>query len=201
MESAISIGTDGPMGRILVRGEPEGGDQVADGDRPGRGGGTVPRKATKTARFLALATERHGSLASIPLDAVAGISADLAPLIGLHPGAARAEDQDVCGDLIERQLRRGFERLRFESLRRIPRYREHAPRQLPRLGVEGRHVADPVALEPGDRIEVGGGVSTDTPSARMVSRSALTRGYGSSGLSGSSAFDSPLCPPASHGSS
>ena len=49
-----------------------------------------PRKATKTARFLALATERHGSLASIPLDAVAGISADLAPLVGLHPGTARA---------------------------------------------------------------------------------------------------------------
>ena len=49
-----------------------------------------PRKATKTARFLDLATERHGSLASIPLDAVAGISADLAPLVGLHPGTARA---------------------------------------------------------------------------------------------------------------
>jgi hypothetical protein len=49
-----------------------------------------PRKATKTARFLALATERHGSLASIPLDAVAGISADLAPHVGLHPGTARA---------------------------------------------------------------------------------------------------------------
>ena len=49
-----------------------------------------PRKVTKTARFLALATERHGSLASIPLDAVAGISADLAPRVGLHPGTARA---------------------------------------------------------------------------------------------------------------
>ena len=49
-----------------------------------------PRKATKTARFLALVTERHGSLASIPLDAVAGISADLAPRVGLHPGTARA---------------------------------------------------------------------------------------------------------------
>ena len=49
-----------------------------------------PRKATKTARFLDLVTERHGSLASIPLDAVAGISADLAPRVGLHPGAARA---------------------------------------------------------------------------------------------------------------
>ena len=49
-----------------------------------------PRKATKTARFLDLAAERHGSLARIPLDAVAGISAELAPLVGLHPGAARA---------------------------------------------------------------------------------------------------------------
>ena len=49
-----------------------------------------PRKATKTARFLAMATERHGSLASIPLDAVAAISADLAPKAGLHPGTARA---------------------------------------------------------------------------------------------------------------
>jgi hypothetical protein len=45
---------------------------------------------TKTARFLALVTERHGPLASIPLDAVAGISADLAPQVGLHPGTARA---------------------------------------------------------------------------------------------------------------
>ena len=61
--------------------------------RPGparAGEETVPRKATKTARFLDMATERHGSLASIPLDAVAGISAELAPLAGLHPGAARA---------------------------------------------------------------------------------------------------------------
>ena len=49
-----------------------------------------PRKATKTARFLDLVTERHGSLASIPLGAVAGISAELAPRAGLHPGAARA---------------------------------------------------------------------------------------------------------------
>jgi hypothetical protein len=49
-----------------------------------------PRKATKTARFLAMATERHGPLASIPLDAVAGISAELAPQVGLHPGTARA---------------------------------------------------------------------------------------------------------------
>jgi hypothetical protein len=51
-----------------------------------------PRRArgqTKTARFLALAAERHGPLAAIPLDGVAKISADLAPRIGLNTGAAR----------------------------------------------------------------------------------------------------------------
>jgi hypothetical protein len=48
----------------------------------------VPRP-TKTARFLSLVTERHGDLASVPLDRVAGISAFLAPQVGLHPGAAR----------------------------------------------------------------------------------------------------------------
>ena len=48
-----------------------------------------PRKATKTARFLDLVTERHGSLASVPLNAVAGISAALAPQLDLNTGAAR----------------------------------------------------------------------------------------------------------------
>ena len=48
-----------------------------------------PRKATKTARFLDLVTERHGPLASIPLHRVAGISADLAPQLDLNTGAAR----------------------------------------------------------------------------------------------------------------
>ncbi|MGD0246947.1 MAG: DUF2637 domain-containing protein [Streptosporangiaceae bacterium] len=43
-----------------------------------------PGKATKTARFLILVTERHGSLASIPLHRVAGISADLAPQLDLN---------------------------------------------------------------------------------------------------------------------
>jgi Protein of unknown function (DUF2637) len=57
---------------------------------PGRGGGTVPRKATKTARFLDLAAERHGPLASIPLSRVAAISTALAPQVALNPGAARA---------------------------------------------------------------------------------------------------------------
>ena len=66
---------------------------VAPGRRapaPGPPSVPPPRKATKTARFLALAAERHGSLASVPLDAVAGLSADLAPRVGLHPGTARA---------------------------------------------------------------------------------------------------------------
>jgi hypothetical protein len=40
-----------------------------------------PRKATKTARFLDLVTERHGSLAQVPLNAVASISADLARIL------------------------------------------------------------------------------------------------------------------------
>jgi hypothetical protein len=58
--------------------------------RPGQGRGKVPRKATKTARFLSLVTERHGPLASIPLDRIAQVSAALAPAADLNPGAARA---------------------------------------------------------------------------------------------------------------
>ena len=57
--------------------------------RPGRARKAVPRKATKTARFLDLVTERHGPLASLPLDRVAGISATLAPQLDLNVGAAR----------------------------------------------------------------------------------------------------------------
>ena len=57
---------------------------------PGPAPAPPPRKATKTARFLDLTTERHGPFASIPLDAVAGLSAELAPRAGLHPGTARA---------------------------------------------------------------------------------------------------------------
>jgi hypothetical protein len=47
------------------------------------------RGETKTSRFLSLVTERHGPLASIPLDRVASISASLAPVVGLNIGAAR----------------------------------------------------------------------------------------------------------------
>ena len=60
---------------------------VAPGRRPAPA--PHPRKETKTARFLDLVTERHGPLASIPLHAVAGISADLAPQLDLNTGAAR----------------------------------------------------------------------------------------------------------------
>ena len=48
----------------------------------------VPRP-TKTARFLTLVAERHGPLAAIPLPAVAGIAAALAPQADLNTGAAR----------------------------------------------------------------------------------------------------------------
>jgi hypothetical protein len=47
------------------------------------------RSQTKTSRFLSLVTERHGPLAAIPLDRVAGISAHLAPQADLNTGAAR----------------------------------------------------------------------------------------------------------------
>jgi len=49
----------------------------------------VPRP-TKTARFLNLVTERSGPLASIPLERVAGIAAEVAPKADLNAGAARA---------------------------------------------------------------------------------------------------------------
>jgi hypothetical protein len=51
--------------------------------------GAGVRSETKTSRFLSLATERHGSLASIPLNRVARISAHLAPQADLNTGAAR----------------------------------------------------------------------------------------------------------------
>jgi hypothetical protein len=48
------------------------------------------RFGTKTARFLALVAERHGSLAAVPVGEVSKISAELAPQAGLNTGAARA---------------------------------------------------------------------------------------------------------------
>jgi len=48
------------------------------------------RTGTKTARFLALAADRHGPLEAFPLADVSRVSAELAAEVGLHPGAARA---------------------------------------------------------------------------------------------------------------
>jgi hypothetical protein len=48
-----------------------------------------PRNGTKTARFLALVTERHGALAAVPVTDVSRICTALAPEIGLHAGSAR----------------------------------------------------------------------------------------------------------------
>jgi hypothetical protein len=47
------------------------------------------RGGTKTARFLALVTDRHGPLAGVPLAGVSKICAELAPQAGLNTGAAR----------------------------------------------------------------------------------------------------------------
>jgi hypothetical protein len=55
---------------------------------PQRGRGR--RGDTKSARFLALVTQRHGPLAAIPLDNVARIAAALAPQVDLNTGAARS---------------------------------------------------------------------------------------------------------------
>jgi Protein of unknown function (DUF2637) len=51
--------------------------------------GAKARSETKTSRFLSLVTERHGPLAAIPLNRVAGISVHLAPQADLNTGAAR----------------------------------------------------------------------------------------------------------------
>ena len=68
---------------------------------PGRRQAPAPRPAPsphrarvlrpgKTARFLILVTERNGPLASLPLERVAQIAADLAPQVDLNAGSARA---------------------------------------------------------------------------------------------------------------
>jgi hypothetical protein len=76
-------------GRRAVRPAPSASVPVpeAAGVSP-RGSG--PRSGTKTARFLALVTERRGPLAAIPLEAVAKTSAALAPEVNLNAGSARA---------------------------------------------------------------------------------------------------------------
>jgi hypothetical protein len=54
--------------------------------RRGRGA----RDGTKTARFLALVASRYGPLKDLPLADVSRVSAELAPEVGLDPGAARS---------------------------------------------------------------------------------------------------------------
>ncbi len=61
----------------ITTGQPSA--QVRQGERVG----------TKTARFLALVTDRYGPLASFPLPNVSRVSAELAPEVDLNPGAAR----------------------------------------------------------------------------------------------------------------
>ena len=58
--------------------------------RPAAGGGRSRGRRPRPPDSLSLVTERHGPLASIPLDRVAAISAALAPAADLNPGAARA---------------------------------------------------------------------------------------------------------------
>ena len=50
---------------------------------------SAARGGTKTARFLALVTERHGPMAGIPLESVSRICTEVAPQAGLHAGSAR----------------------------------------------------------------------------------------------------------------
>jgi hypothetical protein len=57
-------------------------------ENPGRPGGA--RQGTKTARFLALVSDRYGPLEAFPLTDVSRVSAELAPEAGLDPGAARS---------------------------------------------------------------------------------------------------------------
>jgi hypothetical protein len=52
-----------------------------------RGGG---RGGTKTARFLDLVASRYGPLEDFPLADVSRVSSEIAPEVGLDPGAARA---------------------------------------------------------------------------------------------------------------
>ena len=48
------------------------------------------RPGSKTGRFLALVTARYGPLAAFPLADVSPVSTELAPEVGLDPGAARS---------------------------------------------------------------------------------------------------------------
>ena len=49
----------------------------------------APRTGTKTGELIRIATERHGELASIPLDQTSKIATGIAAEIEMHPGSAR----------------------------------------------------------------------------------------------------------------
>ena len=55
----------------------------------GRRGPNGPRAESKTARFLALVTDRYGPLEGFPARRVSRTCAELAPEVGLDIGAAR----------------------------------------------------------------------------------------------------------------
>jgi hypothetical protein len=76
-------------GRCAPRPAPEPSSAAAPAAITARRRTGRARGQTKTARFLALATNQHGPLATIPLESVAKISAELAPREGLNTGAAR----------------------------------------------------------------------------------------------------------------
>ena len=64
---------------------------IASSPRPVRSPRRVrgTSQPTKTQRFLALVTERHGPLAAFPLTDVSKVGTALGPEVGLHPGSAR----------------------------------------------------------------------------------------------------------------
>jgi hypothetical protein len=68
-----------PRQAAAIGGPPDAAERRA-GARPG----------TKTARFLALVADWYGPLEAFPLADVSRVSAELAPEIGLDPGAARS---------------------------------------------------------------------------------------------------------------
>jgi hypothetical protein len=83
-ECPVAPGRRAP--RIATELTSSDGQEAITRRRPAKGA----RTGTKTARFLALAAERHGPLATIPVGQVGQISAGLAPQVGLNGGAARA---------------------------------------------------------------------------------------------------------------
>jgi Protein of unknown function (DUF2637) len=77
-----------PGSAVIIPPPPSPNQPSPNQPRPSRPRG--PRGESKTARFLALVQERYGELAGIDPAKVSRICSDLAPEVGLHPGAARS---------------------------------------------------------------------------------------------------------------